>query len=108
MTDVDPIWAVREWVGSLPEDGDIEDALVRHDDDAKRAALAILRVRRADLVASAAKWAVDGDYSQDATANIKALDAVIGRLENDLGVDETANTLPMLTSTPICGPSIGR
>ncbi len=97
---------VREWVGSSPDDPEVYAALDRYDDDANRAALAILRSRRADMVTQAAKWAVSGDYSQDATANIKALDAHIARLERV--TDELVGTLPRLTSVAIDGPSLGR
>ncbi len=102
----DPIADVREWVGSSPADTEVYAALDRYDGDTNRAALAILRARRADMVSAAAQWAVSGDYSQDATANIKALDAHIGRLERVTG--ETVATLPRLTSVAIDGPSLGR
>lgn len=99
------IAAVRAWVGSTPDDDVILDAL---DDHASvyAAALHLLRVRRADMVATAARFAVSGDYSQDTTANIKALDAQIARLEDLAGVD--SSTVATLTSAPICGPSLGR
>lgn len=97
---------VREWVGSGVDASDIADALAEHDGDTDRAALAILRLRRADMVMEAAKFAVAGDYSQDATANIKALDAQIGRLERALELDEAG--LPEMTSASITGPALGR
>lgn len=100
------IATVREWVGSTPSDSDLIATIGLHDGNPQRAALAILRVRRADLTAAAMQFAVAGDYSQDTTANLKALDALIGRLERELGVDDDG--LAVLTSTPICGPRLGR
>lgn len=96
---------VREWVGSEPCDADARAAIAAHD-SAERAALAILRARRADMVAAAARWAVSGDYSQDTTANIKALDGSIARLERICGEDDDA--LPVVNSVGITGPTIGR
>jgi len=95
----------REWVGSEPCDNDVRAAIAVHD-SAERAALAILRARRADMVAAAARWAVAGDYSQDTTANIKALDAQVARLERLCGEDDDA--LPVVNSVGITGPTIGR
>lgn len=97
--------SAREWVGSTPCDSDVLEAIDTHGDPL-RAALSILRMRRADLTAAAMKFAVAGDYSQDTTANLKALDDLIRRLERDLGVDDDG--LAVLTSTPICGPRLGR
>ena len=101
-TDLD---VAREWVGSEPCDGEVLDAIEIHLGP-HRAALAILRARRADMVAAAARWAVSGDYSQDTTANIKALDDHIARLEAVCG--EATSALPTLTSAPIVGPTSGR
>ena len=97
---------VREWVGSSIESAAIAAALSEHDGDTDRAALAILRARRADMVMEAAKFAVAGDYSQDATANIKALTDQIERLERALDLDEAG--LPEMTAASITGPTLGR
>lgn len=102
-----PLLAAREWVGSQPPDGELLTIIAQHDGDPKRAALAVLRRRRADMSAQAAQWAVAGDYSQSTVANIKALDDLIGRLERDLGLDD-GDGLPTLKSAPICGPTTGR
>ena len=96
---------VREWVGSEPCDNDARSAVSIHG-TAERAALAILRARRADMVAAAARWAVADDYSQDTTANIKALVESIARLERLTGEDDDA--LPVVPSVGLSGPSIGR
>ena len=95
----------REWVGSSPCDPDLIEAITTHG-TGRRAALAILRARRADLATHPAKWGVAGDYSEDASANLAALDDLIRRLERDLGIDDDG--LPQMTSTPIRGPRLGR
>lgn len=75
---------VRDWVGSTPDDATIE---ARYNQSAgdehpvEATALAILRRRRADMVASPAEWRLDGDYQQKTEANIAALDAQIADLE---------------------------
>lgn len=102
------IGAVRERVGTDLAEAEITTALAVHTDP-RRAALGLLRARRADLALTAARFAVAGDYSQDTTANIKALDALIGRLERELGIAEDPTALlPAMTQTPIVGPTLGR
>ena len=98
----DNLAAIRQWVGSVPDDVELL-TLLAAGDEPQRIALQILRVRYADMVTNPAKWAVVDDYSQDGTANLKALAAQIGRLENALGEGEVT-----FTSTPICGPSMER
>lgn len=78
---------VRSWCGSdvgAPGDQydtvDIEARLERLG-TAEQVALELLRARRADMVMSPAKIDVDGDFSQDATESIKALDRQILALE---------------------------
>lgn len=101
----DEIPEVREWVGSQPDDATIAATLSRHPQP-RRAALAILRARLADMEAEAAVWAVAGDWSQSSVANITALRDKVGRLERDLDLDDDG--LATMTSTPICGPRLGR
>jgi hypothetical protein len=93
--------AVREWVGSNPDDTTVNGFLARHDDNPDRAALAILRRRRADLAVAPASWRIDGDASetQGKADTLAALDDQIGRLERLCGVDTGGATV---TSAPIC------
>lgn len=103
---LDPIAAVRRWVGSQPDDVDLWVTLDQYGEDPDRAALHILRVRYADMVANPAKWAVVDDYSQDGTANLAFLRAQIARLEAIVGEAEPD---PWgFSSTPICGPGVTR
>lgn len=93
---------IRSYCGSdVGADGDTIDLI---DVDERLAVLGsahavahqILRQRRADMVMGPAKIDVDGDFSQDATESLKALDrdiatleAIIGR-ENGDGVTQTS------------------
>lgn len=100
-----PLTRLRTWIGTTPDDGDALAVLVDHDDQVEAAALTILRTRYADMVSNPAKWAVVDDYSQDATANLKALAARITALEEVTGEIVPA---PGFTVTPICGPGLAR
>lgn len=94
---------VRDWVGSEPDDAAVEVQLVRFeglDFTVERAALSILLRREAD--GGPAKWAVEGDYSEDNSAGVRSLSARISRLRSIVG-DEVSG-LPPLTQTPIAGP----
>lgn len=72
---------IRDWVGVEPADSVIEAAWARAGEHSDRTALVILRRRRADLIATPGKFSVEGDYSQDTTANLDRLDRQIARLE---------------------------
>jgi hypothetical protein len=99
---------VRDWTGSTPDDDAIRSALDRTGQDAPKAALAILRRRRADMIANPAKWAVDGDYSQGQEKyQLEALDATIHTLEVVTGEAEP-DGLPLLGQARISGPSLDR
>ena len=78
--DAATIDAIREWVGSAPDDNTVESTYQRTG-TVELAALRILRQRRADLISSPAEWDLDGDYGQKTTANLAALDAQIAALE---------------------------
>ncbi len=100
MSDLDD---VRDWVGTTPDDADINTQLDRFaatDQPAHRAALAILLRRQAD--AGPARWAVSGDYSEDDSAGQKDLTSRIAQLRALLG--ESVDTAPPLTVTPMTGP----
>lgn len=95
--------AVREWVGSDPDATTVQATLTRHDGDAHRAALAILRQRRADVAAAPERWDIDGDGSeqQGKAATLTALDRDIARLERLTG---DTSAVVSLSSAPICAP----
>jgi hypothetical protein len=77
----DDLAEVREWVGAEPADDIVEAAWARKG-TVVATALAILRARRADILAGPTRWAVGSDYSQEHTAEaIKALNAQIDQLE---------------------------
>lgn len=74
--------AIREWVGSTPDDNTVESTYQRTGvGTVARAALAILRKRRADLLAQPAEWDLDGDYGQKTGKNLDELNAQIAALE---------------------------
>lgn len=77
---------IREHVGSTPDDTTVE-AVYGLDGNGtvETTALSILRTRYADLVAKAAEFNVEGDYSQNAGKNIDALAAKIAELEQLVG-----------------------
>lgn len=100
-----PLQIAREWVGSQPDDTALQ-AAIDEWRSPHRAALAILRARRADMIAQPAKWAVVDDYSQDASANLRALDDQIARLE--ALVPEEGTDPVGWSSTPIIPPSLDR
>ena len=78
--DADDLAAIREHVGSTPPDADLE---VQWDrlGSVEAVALAVLRGRLADLLASPADLRVDGDYSESWGKNLDLLRAKIAALE---------------------------
>jgi len=83
--------AIRSQIGSSvpPSNAELALALERlGSPDA--VALQILRGRYAGLLASPAKWAVEGDFSVDNTANLKALAAAIDELSSRGGASALA------------------
>jgi len=49
---------------------------------------------RANMLSSPTKWAADGDYSEDNTANLKAVEQHIARLEDKAGLGVTEPARP--------------
>lgn len=104
---------VRDHVGDTPDNDAITDAVDRFanvDHQVQRAALSILRRRRANLDGDRS-FSVAGDASWGAVAvaNLQALDAKIAALRRVIGGDETPmSTLPVMTTTPIRGPDVRR
>ncbi len=95
---------VRDHVGNQPDDATVLDFLDRYaavTEPAARAALSILRRRRANLDADRS-FAVAGDASWGAVSveGLRALDAKIARLEGVVG-EIAPSRLPALTSVPI-------
>lgn len=97
---------VREWVGSTPVDAEVDAAVVAFADATMapyRAALRILRMRRADNQYQS--FAVDGDASWNQTTWLADLDTRIMQLRHRIGDDEAPDDgLPVMTSTAITGP----
>lgn len=83
--------AVRQWIGSEPDDFAVEQALADHGSP-EATALAILRVRYADLVASPHSFSVPGEYSEtNGKDQLEALRRQIATLENKLGIEPSAS-----------------
>lgn len=88
MSDLD---AAREWVGSQPGDTDLQAVINRYDGDPSRAALSVLRTRRADMVAEFDTVSVTGDVSTTRRLEhrLAALDRQITALEALCGLPST-------------------
>ncbi len=96
---------VREHVGSTPDDIAIEDALDRTEGSPLRAALRVLRLRRADLIAGPGRLSVDQDYSREITkTQLDALDRQIAEvmrlidIEDGVIGDEADSALPAIST----------
>ena len=98
--------AVRDWVGSAPDDTAVDAAVAAYADAAhpvERAALRILRRRRADSQFSS--FSVDGDASWNQTAWLADIDKRISDLRHRIGDDELPDDgLPVVASVPVTGP----
>jgi hypothetical protein len=71
---------IRAWVGSSPDNADLELRLERLV-TAPAVALEVLRGRLADMISEPAKFTVDGDASWDYSANLKLLGDRVNQLE---------------------------
>lgn len=87
------IEAVRDWVGSEPDDAAIGGALARSGGDPDRAALSILRRRRNDMLTDPVDYSVAGDHSRSYAENLARLDRLIGRLAVLCGDDADGSTV---------------
>jgi hypothetical protein len=82
---------IRDWASSTPDDDTIEatfgpdDRHVR-DTGTDLTALAILKKRRADLLANPTAFELVGDYREDRGKNLEALNAQIAELAALCGV----------------------
>lgn len=88
---------IREHVGSRPDDTAVETAFgLAGNGTIEAAALSILRARRADLLLNPTAFAVQGDYSENRTENLKALNARIADLESACGMGDSVLTTGLL------------
>jgi hypothetical protein len=74
---------LRSKLGTQFDAADLEARLVRLDGDLAKAALEVLDQRLADLVSKPASFSVPGEYSEDRSANIRALTATADALRAD-------------------------
>lgn len=92
------IAAIRQWVGSTPDDNALSagyDAL----GSAEGVALQILQTRRADLVAGGPSFSISGHYSQGSPAELlKAIDGQIDALIYALGCGSGLETYQLARS----------
>lgn len=100
--------AIRSWVGDTPSDSSIQSTWVAAGETVEATALSILRRRRANLVADPLKFGADGDWSQDATANLKALDADIATLDSLVSTVDLSGGLPTVTTSKLLHPGQAR
>lgn len=70
---------LRSWVGDSPADSELEE-LVEQLGTLRAAAEAVIRGRLNALLSSPVNWQADGDYSQDDSNRIKALQAQLADL----------------------------
>lgn len=99
--------AVRDWVGSTPDDPQIDAALTRFDGVGARidlAALSILRRRRVDLTTRPGTWSNEDGWSENWTQVGGALDQLIGHLEARTG----GQPLPVVTTAQLVRPDHSR
>lgn len=98
----DDLAKVRQMVGSAapPTDADL-DAIYDRLGKVEDVALEVLQGRYADLLAGPAKWAVEGDFSIDATANLAALGKQITNLRDSAG-EAPVITVHSLTRADRC------
>lgn len=61
-------------------------ALVRWDQDPLRAALELWKRRRNEMIADPLSWTAAGDYSEDFSKNLIAVDSRIRELESKTGL----------------------
>ena len=78
-------------------EAEVRQALVRWDDDPLKAALELWKRRRNEVLSSPGKWGADGDYSEDWSLNMKAIDARVRELQaltdSGSGTDYTLPTV---------------
>jgi hypothetical protein len=99
--------AIREWVGSTPDDTTLLVLLEDHGGDVKRTALGVLRTRYADMISNPTKWATVDDYSEDWSENLRVLRAQVVRLEDEVE-GEAATGGYAFQSVAIAGPGSNR
>jgi hypothetical protein len=90
--------AIRKWVGSDPDDTELEsyfDAL----GDAPSAALQILQERLADFEGSPVQMGIDGDWRQNHQANLVALQDKVRELEAIVAPDDRTDGVVVGTMT---------
>lgn len=93
---------LAERVGSNTSPEELDAALTANAGDVVGAALSILRTRHADMLGAPAVWAVSGDYSEDRTANLKAMSEQILRLEAEaVSGTRTVTTGQLSRSLPL-------
>lgn len=81
---------IREWIGtSTPPSDEMLEGYFDELDSTAAVARRIVRQRLADLRAKAAKFSADGDFTEDWSANIAALE----RLEARLAASVTSATV---------------
>lgn len=97
----DDLAEVRKLVGSAtpPTDADL-DAIYDRLGTVADVALEVLQGRYADLLAGPAKYSVEGDFSVDATANLKALAGVIDDLKSTTGESPTLTVHSLTRADP--------
>jgi hypothetical protein len=83
MADAAALAVIRSYIGAKtpPSDNDLTASLDRLK-TAEAVALEILRGRLADMLASPASVSLSGDWSQDASANIRALKDQVADLQD--------------------------
>lgn len=98
---------VRDWVGTEPDDPTVNAALARFfdaDHQPERAALTILKRRRADLHTDRS-FDVNGDvaWGRVDKANLLGLDDTIYRLEEIIAGVTPGASVPVVSSVPVVG-----
>lgn len=88
---------LRSWVGSDPDDDDLEERYTRLEASVPATAIEVLRGRLADMIRSPAKFAADGDASYDYSTNLRFLKTQISELDGLVAGGSDALTVGLLT-----------
>lgn len=103
LSDGELAW-IREYVGDLPADGVLIDTLNEEGVDTKEGVVRrVLTKRLANLVARPADFTVPGEYSQNTTANIKAIQDMLKGLPSVAEViDEPSSAVRIVPPRARC------
>jgi hypothetical protein len=95
---------LRRRVGNAPDDAGLQ-AVYDRTESLTETVREILEIRLANLLADPASYSIAGEYSQDTSANIKAIESALawlGNLDDDDPIDDSVveDELAILNPAP--------